>query len=279
MDALAGLAGGCGPSARRPGEDRFMPATIDLNADIGESFGVYKLGLDEEVIEYITSANIACGAHAGDPMVMRHTVRLARDHGVAVGAHPGYPDLQGFGRRDLSMSPAEVKEYVIWQLGALWAFAKAEGVPVKHVKPHGALYNRAAADGSLADAIAQAAAEVDQNLVLVGLAGSELLEAGRRAGLRIASEVFADRGYNPDGSLVRRGTPGAIINNPQAVASRVLKMVREGRVTAGDGSEVPIQADTVCFHGDTPGAVDLVKTVRGLLEQSGLRPAAFGAGT
>ncbi len=254
-----------------------MPATIDLNADIGESFGVYKLGLDEEVIQYITSANIACGAHAGDPMVMRHTVRLAREHGVAVGAHPGYPDLQGFGRRDLFLSPEEVKAYVMWQLGALWAFAKAEGVPVQHVKPHGALYNRAAADRHLADAIAQAVAEVDQGLVLVGLAGSELLEAGRRAGLRVASEVFADRGYNPDGSLVRRGTPGAIIHDPQAVASRALKMVREGRVTAADGSEVSIQADTVCFHGDTPGAVDLVKTVRGLLEQSGLRPAPFAA--
>lgn len=263
------------PTPLNGGEN--MPAVVDLNADLGEGYGNYKLGLDEEVIKEITSANIACGLHAGDPMVMRRTVKLAREAGTAVGAHPGYPDLQGFGRRNISLSPAEVRNFVVWQVGALWAFARAEGVPVQHVKAHGAMYNMAAADRKLADAIAEAVAEVDSNLILVGLAGSELLLAGRRAGLRTASEVFADRGYNSDGSLVKRGTPGAIINDPQAVAGRVLKMVREGKVTAADGGQVAIKADTICFHGDTPGAVELARTVRAALEQSGVRPAPMGS--
>lgn len=250
-----------------------MLETIDLNSDIGESFGAYKIGWDEEVVKYITSANIACGVHAGDPMVMRRTVRLAREHGVAIGAHPGFPDLQGFGRRNLAMSPSEVKNYVIWQVGALWAFANSEGVSLQHVKPHGALYNMAAREPTLADAIAEAVAGIDRELILVGLAGSELVRAGERAGLKVANEVFADRGYNPDGSLVQRGHPGSIINDTGMVAVRVARMVKEGKVTASDGTEIPIRADTVCFHGDTPGAVELLKAVRGGLEQLGVKLA------
>lgn len=246
---------------------------VDLNADMGESFGAYRLGEDEELMRYVTSANIACGMHAGDPLVMARTVALAAKAGVAVGAHPGYPDLQGFGRRPLGMSPEEVEAFVMYQVGALWAFCRAAGVPLRHVKAHGALYNQAAHDPALADAIARAVARVDDSLVLVGLAGSELLRAGRRAGLRVASEVFADRGYNPDGSLVPRGRPGALIHDPDAVAARVLRMVREGRVTASDGSDLEVRADTVCFHGDTPGAAGLVRHVRDQLARAGVTVA------
>ncbi|MDI6823040.1 MAG: 5-oxoprolinase subunit PxpA [Bacillota bacterium] len=246
---------------------------IDLNADVGESFGAYRLGQDEEVIKYVTSANVACGMHAGDPLVMARTVTLARGAGVAVGAHPGYPDLQGFGRRALGMTPEEVEAFVMYQVGALWAFCRGAGVPLRHVKAHGSLYNQAVGDVALADAIARAVARVDAGLVLVGLAGSELLRAGRRAGLRVASEVFADRGYNPDGTLVPRGRPGAIIHDPQAVAERVLRMVTEGRVRASDGSDLEVRADTVCFHGDTPEAATLVRQVRDHLARAGVTVA------
>lgn len=208
--------------------------------------------------------------------MMRRTVAMAREAGAAVGAHPGYPDLQGFGRRYMALSPEEVEAYVMYQVGALWAFCRAEGVPLRHVKAHGSLYNMAARDAALADAIARAVARVDSGLILVGLAGSELLRAGERAGLRVASEAFADRGYQPDGSLVPRGRPGAIIQDAEEVARRVLRMVTEGRVTASDGSEVAIRADTVCFHGDTPGAANLLRTVRSRLEASGVTVAPMG---
>lgn len=249
---------------------------VDLNADVGESFGVYQLGRDEELIGQVTSVNVACGLHAGDPMVMRRTVTLARRWGVAVGAHPGYPDLQGFGRRQLSLSPEEVEAFVIYQVGALWGFCRAAGVPLQHVKPHGALYNLAARDADAADAIARAVAQVDPGLVLVGLAGSELLRAGERVGLRVASEVFGDRAYNPDGTLVPRTHRGAVIQDPEVVADRVLRMVTEGRVTAADGSEVQVRVDTVCFHGDTPGAVRLVRHVRERLEEAGVTLSPLG---
>lgn len=246
---------------------------IDLNADVGESFGAYRLGQDEEVIRYVTSANVACGMHAGDPLVMARTVALAREAGVAVGAHPGYPDLQGFGRRALGMTPEEVEAFVTYQVGALWAFCQGAAAPLRHVKAHGSLYNQAVGDAALADAIARAVARLDSGLVLVGLAGSELLRAGKRAGLRVASEVFADRGYNPDGTLVPRGHPGAIIHDPGAVAERVLRMVSEGRVRASDGSDLEVRADTVCFHGDTPGAATLVAQVRDHLTRAGVTVA------
>lgn len=249
---------------------------VDLNADMGEAFGAYRLGDDAELMKHITSANVACGLHAGDPVVMARTVALAAQAGVGVGAHPGYPDLQGFGRRAMAMSPDEVEAFVMYQVGALWAFCRAAGVALRHVKAHGALYNQAVHDAALADAIARAVARVDGGLVLVGLAGSELLRAGERAGLRVASEVFADRGYNPDGSLVPRGRPGAIINDPDAVAARVLRMVREGRVTASDGSDLEVRADTVCFHGDTPGAAVLVRRVREELTRAGVAVAPMG---
>jgi len=243
---------------------------VDLNADVGESFGSYRLGEDEEVIKHVTSVNIACGMHAGDPLVMRRTVSLAKEAGAAVGAHPGYPDLQGFGRRYLALTPEEVEAFAIYQVGALWAFCRSAGVPLRHVKAHGVLYNVAARDGAIAEAIARAVAQVDSGLVLVGLAGSELLRAGERLGLRVAGEAFADRGYNPDGTLVPRGCPGAIIHDPEAVAERVLRMVREGRVAASDGSDIEVRPDTVCFHGDTPGAARLVRYVREYLERAGV---------
>ncbi|HHY95126.1 MAG TPA: LamB/YcsF family protein [Firmicutes bacterium] len=247
--------------------------TVDLNADVGESFGAYRLGDDAELMKHITSVNVACGMHAGDPLIMRCTVALAKEAGVAVGAHPGYPDLQGFGRRHLALTPEEVEAFVIYQVGALQAFCRAARVPLWHVKAHGALYNLAVRDAAVADAIARAVARVDPGLILVGMAGSESLRAGERAGLRVASEAFADRGYNPDGTLVARDRPGAVIHDPGVVVERVIRMVKEGTVTCNDGSEVAIRADTICFHGDTPGAADLVRLVRKGLEQAGMAVA------
>jgi 5-oxoprolinase (ATP-hydrolysing) subunit A len=256
-----------------------MEARVDLNCDMGESFGPWAMGSDAEVLRSVTSANIACGFHAGDPEVMRRTVRAARDAGVAVGAHPGLPDLVGFGRREMNVSPAEVEDMVLYQLGALAAFAAAEGVGLKHVKAHGALYNMAARDMSLASAIARSVASFDPQLVLFGLAGSLLLEAGRKAGLRVASEGFADRAYERDGSLTPRSRPGAVIHEPGRVVDRAVRMVMEGRVTAADGSDLTLHVDTLCTHGDTPGAQTLVRQLRAGLESNGVavRPAWDGS--
>jgi UPF0271 protein len=250
--------------------------TIDLNSDVGESFGAYKLGADREVMRSITSANVACGFHAGDPGVMRQTVRLARDNGVSVGAHPGFPDLVGFGRRELRASPAEVEDLVLYQIGALSAIAASEGVGLSHVKAHGALYNMAARDRALADAIARAVAAFNRSLVFFVLPGSELFRAGEAAGLRIASEGFADRAYDPDGSLASRTRAGAVIHDPAEVVQRSIRMVTEGRVTATDGSELSFQVDTLCTHGDTPGAHELTRRLREGLEQHGIAVRAFG---
>jgi UPF0271 protein len=252
-----------------------MPARIDLNCDMGESFGAWTMGTDTEVLASVSSANIACGYHAGDPAVMRRTVRSARDAGVAVGAHPGLPDLLGFGRREMRVQPADVEDMVLYQVGALAALAAAEGVRLRHVKAHGALYNMAARDVSLASAIARSVAAFDRDLLLFGLAGSVLLEAGRDAGLRVASEGFADRAYEPDGSLTPRSRPGAVIDDPDRVVERAVRMVTQGRVTATDGSEVALQVDTLCTHGDTPGAQALVRRLRAGLESQGVavRPA------
>ena len=228
---------------------------VDLNSDLGESFGAYTIGLDSQVIPYVSSANVACGYHAGDPLVMDQTVAAAKAAGVAVGAHPGYPDLMGFGRRNLACSPKEVKAYVQYQLGALMAFAKAQGVKLQHCKPHGALYNMAAKDMELSLAIAEGIAEVDKDIILMGLAGSKLLEAGRKAGLRVASEVFADRAYQADGSLVPRKQPGAVIHDKDQAIARTVRMVTQGKVTAVTGEEVSIQAHSICVHGDNPSAV------------------------
>ena len=252
---------------------------IDLNSDVGESFGNYKLGLDEDVIPLISSANIACGFHAGDPAVMRRTIALASESGVAIGALPGFPDLIGFGRRNMDVSLEEIKDYVTYQIGALQAFAAGRGVKMQHVKPHGALYNMAVKDAAIWDAVAEAVAAVDGRLILFVLAGPdrEKLEAvGARHHIRIAYEFFGDRAYNPDGSLVSRNEAGAVIHDSQQVAEKVLKMVKEGRVVCKDGSEIEMKADTICVHGDNPSALSLVKKIRTALEASGVKIASVG---
>ena len=255
-----------------------MPVNkIDLNSDVGESFGNYKLGLDEELIPLISSANIACGFHAGDPTVMKRTVAIAKESGVALGVHPGYPDLIGFGRRNLDASLDEVKDYVTYQIGALQAFATAQGMSLQHVKPHGALYNMAVRNTDIWQAVAQAVAAVDRRLILFVLAGSnrkDLEAIAVENGIRMAFEFFGDRAYNPDGSLVSRKEPGAVIHDHQAVAAKVLKMVKEGRVVCRDGSEIEMAADTVCVHGDNPAALALVKNIRESLQAAGVEIAA-----
>jgi len=248
---------------------------VDFNCDMGESFGAYKLGFDEELMPYISSANIACGFHAGDPMCMRRTVHLAEETGIAIGAHPGFPDLMGFGRRDMSVSPEELRSYIIYQVGALQAFTKAKRL--QHVKPHGALYNMGAKDEELARAVAEAIREVDANLILVGLAGSAWVKVGREIGLKVASEVFADRALDPDGTLVSRNQPGAVLHDIGDVVARALKMVTEGKVVAVNGDEVKVRGDTICLHGDTPGAVALARALRQSLEAAGVAVVPMGA--
>jgi 5-oxoprolinase (ATP-hydrolysing) subunit A len=251
---------------------------MDVNADLGESFGAWTLGDDARLVEHLTSANLACGFHAGDFRVMEATVALCHDAGVAVGAQPGYPDLLGFGRRAMPFEPAEVESLVRYQIGALEAFCRAAGVEMQHVKPHGALYNMAAADAGLAAAIARAVLAFDASLILFGLPGSALLEAGRAAGLRVATEAFADRAYQRDGTLAPRSIPGAVISEPSAVVSRAIRMVSEGVVTAIDGTDVQVAADTLCVHGDTPGAGQLAASVRSGLEAAGIPVAAIADG-
>jgi len=250
---------------------------LDLNADVGESFGAYKLGQDEQLMPAISSASIACGFHAGDPATMRETVALARRHDVAMGAHPGYPDLIGFGRREIRATPREVEDLVTYQIGALMAVAAAQGVRLQHVKPHGALYNMAIRDAALADAIARATAAVDSTLILFGLPGSELIAAGRRAGLRTAREGFADRSYKPDGTLVPRHDPGAVIGDPAAVVGRAISMARDHEVSAIDGSLVALELETICVHGDTPDAAVLAARIRRALTDAGVSVRPVGA--
>lgn len=250
---------------------------IDLNADVGESFGPYEIGADAAVLRHVTSANVACGCHGGDPSVMRRTVRLAVDSGASLGAHPGYADLMGFGRRDIAMAPQEVEDLIVYQIGALAGMAAAEGARLRHVKPHGALYNRAARDRPLADAIARAVRAVDRRLILFGGSGSRLVEAGEARGLRTAAEVFADRAYRADGSLAPRREPGAVIADPALVAERALRLVERGEVVAVDGAVIQLRRDTICLHGDTPGAGDIAAAVRARLEEAGVRLAAVDA--
>ena len=241
---------------------------IDLNSDVGESFGNYTLGLDAEVIPHISSANIACGYHAGDPAVMRRTVALAKANGVALGAHPGLPDLVGFGRRNMDVTLEEIKDFVTVQIGALQAVAALQGARLQHVKPHGALYTMAVKNPAIWDAVAEVMAMIDERLILFVLAGSDrkdLEDIGRRRGIRVAFEFFADRAYNPDGSLLSRKLSGAVIHDHEAVAVRVLKLVQEGRVTAVDGSDIDLKAETICVHGDNPKALTLVKKIRATL--------------
>jgi UPF0271 protein len=250
-----------------------MSQKIDLNSDVGESFGVYKLGLDEEVIPNITSANIACGFHAGDPGVMRKTVSLAKKHGVEIGAHPGYPDLMGFGRRNIDATLEEVQDYVVYQMGALQAFTVSQGLRLQHVKPHGSLYNMAVANPKICESIAEAVAKADHEIILVVLASSKrdlYVEMGKRHGIRIVFEAFPDRAYNRDGSLVSRREKGAVIGDHEVVAKRALKMALEGKVIAIDGTEIDLKADTLCVHGDNPAAVQMVKKIREGLKAAGV---------
>ncbi len=249
---------------------------VDLNCDLGESFGNYKLGLDEEVIKYISSANVACGFHASDPLVMAKTVKIAKDAGVAVGAHPGFPDLVGFGRRNMNVLPAELKAMVVYQIGALKAFCDSNKIKMQHVKPHGAMYNMAAKDEKLAVAIAEGIAEVDDSLILLGLSGSEMLKAAQKTGLKAKKEVFADRAYEEDGTLVARTKPGSMITDENLAIERVLGMIKNGSVKAITGKEIAIEADSICVHGDSPKALDFVKKIRTALEVEGIELCAMG---
>ncbi len=249
---------------------------IDLNCDIGESFGRYTLGDDAAMLDVVTSANVACGLHASDPSVMQATVALAAQKGVAVGAHPGYPDLQGFGRRVMALTPSEIEATVLYQIGALAGFARAAGAPLVHVKPHGALYNVAARDLAVAEAIARAVAAFDPKLIVVALPDSALLYAARTAGLRVACEGFADRAYCEDGSLVPRTEPGAVIHVPALATARAIRMVTQGEVEAITGKVVPLRIDTLCIHGDTPGAVAIAAALRAALEAAGVVVAPLG---
>jgi len=243
---------------------------IDINSDTGESFGAYTIGHDAGLFRSITSANVAAGFHAGDPSVLRATIRLAKANGVAVGAHPGFPDLVGFGRRELNVTPQEAEDFVLYQIAAVAGVAAADGVKIQHVKPHGALFNMAVRNKELAAAIAMAVAAVDRTLILFGLPGSEILNAGRAAGLRVAAEVFADRAYEPDGSLASRKKPNSVIHDPAAVVARAVRMVIEKSVVAIDGTIVPLEAETICVHGDTPGSDDLAAKIRAGFESAGV---------
>jgi UPF0271 protein len=249
---------------------------IDLNADVGESFGAHQIGCDEGLMKAITSANIAAGFHGGDPSVLRDTVRLAKEHRVAVGAHPGFADLAGFGRREMRLTGREAEDLVLYQIAAVAGVAAAEGVRLRHVKPHGALYNMAARDSVLAGAIARAAAAVDPSLILYGLPNSELLKAARTAGLRTAAEGFADRAYEPDGGLMSRRKPGALLLDPEIVVARAIRLVREHSVAASDGTPLTLHIDTLCVHGDTPGADELAARLRRGLEAAGITMRAIG---
>ena len=255
----------------------FTTMRVDLNADVGESFGAYKLGFDAELMPLVTSVSVACGFHAGDPGVMRETVALARKHGVEVGAHPGFADLMGFGRREIRATPREVEDLVVYQIGALTAIAVAQGARLQHVKAHGALYNMAAKDEAFAEAIARGTAAVDRSLVLFGLANSQLIAAGARAGLRTAREGFADRAYQRDGTLVPRHHPGAVIEDMETVARRAVSMVCDRTVAAIDGSPIGFEVDTICIHGDTPGAAALASRVRQALSEAGVGVRPIGA--
>ncbi|RFU71398.1 LamB/YcsF family protein [Peribacillus saganii] len=246
---------------------------IDLNCDMGESFGAYRMGRDEELLDYVTSANIACGFHAGDPATMRKTVRLAMEKNVGIGVHPGFQDLVGFGRRDIHISPQEAYDLVLYQIGALYGFVKAEGGTLQHVKPHGALYNMAARNSQLSEAISEAIYKVDPELVLVGLAGSELVKAGEKIGLRSASEVFSDRTYQQDGSLTPRRESNALIKEHDSAISQVIKVVKEGKIRSLQGTDVKIKADTVCIHGDGESALEFARYISEALTDAGIKIA------
>jgi UPF0271 protein len=248
---------------------------MDLNADLGEGFGVWRLGDDEALLDLLTSANVACGFHAGDPSTMRRVCALAVARGVAIGAQVGYRDLAGFGRRRIEYDPDELRDDVLYQLAALDGFARVAGDQVRYVKPHGALYNAAVTDEAQAGAVVAAVREYDATLPVLGLPGSALLRLASAAGLRTVPEGFADRGYQPSGALVPRGRPGALVTDPAAVAQRAVRMAVRGSVLAVDGSEVACAVSSLCVHGDTPGAVELARAVRDALTAGGVPIAPF----
>ncbi len=243
---------------------------IDINCDMGESFGSYRLGRDEEILDYITSANIACGFHAGDPTTMRKTVQLALQKDVGIGAHPGFQDLIGFGRREMSVTPMEAYELIIYQIGALNAFVQAEGGKMQHVKPHGALFNMAAKNARLAEAIAEAVYKVNPELILFGLSGSELINAGRKTGLRTADEVFSDRTYQHDGTLTPRKNTNALITDPDTAINQVISFIKNGKVKSIQGTDVLLKANTVCIHGDSDSALTFAESLNKSLTAQGI---------
>lgn len=247
-----------------------MNDRIDLNCDMGESFGAYRIGADEDVFPFITSANVACGFHGGDPSVMRTTLARARQRGVAVGAHPGFQDLIGFGRRNMDATPDEIYDLVVYQIGALLGFANAAGMTLQHVKAHGALYNMAVVKAELAAAIAHAVHDVDRGLVLFGLPGSHLISEGRAAGLATAGEAFADRNYMPDGTLVSRRRPDAQVHDAEEAVARAIRMVREGKVRTIDGTDIALEVDTICIHGDGAHAAEFAQRLRSGFEEAGI---------
>ena len=247
-----------------------MSHYVDLNSDLGESFGNYTLGMDGEVLNHVTSANVACGWHAGDPLIMDATVRMCKEKGVAVGAHPGYPDLMGFGRRAMAVNPAEAKAYTLYQISALGGMCKAHNMRLQHVKPHGALYNMAAKDYELSKAICEAIKSYDPEIIVMGLSGSEMIRAAKDLGLKAASEVFADRAYEEDGTLVNRRKEGAVIKDENEAIARVIRMVKEQKVTTITGKDISIQADSVCVHGDGEKALLFVEKIRKAMAEEGI---------
>ena len=252
-----------------------MNRKIDLNCDMGESFGAWRMGSDAELMDYVSSVNIACGFHAGDPSTIRKTIETAIKKGVSVGAHPSFPDLQGFGRREMKISPPEVFDLVLYQISAVRGICESTGIKLHHVKPHGALYNQAAKDKSLAEAVANAVKSLDKNLILYGLSGSLLISEAEKIGLKTASEVFADRTYTADGNLTPRSESNALIKVTERAVSQVLQMIEDQTVTATGGEKIPIKADSVCIHGDGENAVEFAKTIREKLSKQGVLISAI----
>lgn len=259
-------------------ENRPPGRTIDLNSDLGEGFGAYRIGDDAALFPLISSANVACGFHGGDPRVMERTVAAVHANGVGVGAHPGFPDLVGFGRREMAATPDEVRTDTLYQIGALAAFCRAAGAPLRHVKPHGALYNRAVGDVALAEAIVGGVAAFDRDLIFLAPPGTALFAAAEAAGLATAREGFADRAYHADGSLISRRVPGSVIDDPEAAAERALRLVVEGRVATVDGGELALTIDSLCIHSDTPGAVAIARAVRRRFDEARIAVRPLGTG-
>lgn len=262
---------------KRAARSNCLHAAIDLNADLGEGFGHSRLPEDEALLDLVSSANIACGFHAGDATTMRDTVRAAKSRGVTIGAHPSYPDVPGFGRRELGLSPKQIRFHVASQLRALRDVCAGEGAKLSYVKPHGALYNRAAKDSRVADAIVQAISDVEARLLLLGLAGSEMARAAEQGGVAFAAEAFADRAYNSDGSLVPRSEPGAVIHDVQAAVERAITLVKSNTIVAQDGTTLRMSAQSLCVHGDNPDAAPMLRELRARLEEAGVSVAPFAA--